>query len=94
MNEIVLPFVLFAAKGSVAYLAYSKAVEKTMRVGWIHALLKGFGKTIWIFLVWLLILYVTYAVFKKVITIDFVTPRVEMVENAATYLRGGHAMPS
>lgn len=91
MNEVILPFVLFISKGSIAYIAYSTALEKTIKIGWVHAFLQAMGKMIWIFVVWMIILYITYAVFRKLITVDYVTPRVEMVENVAAALsnRGG-----
>jgi hypothetical protein len=86
MNQVVLPFILFLANGSVTYLSYLKAVQHSLKFPWLNAIVKACGKTVWILLVWFLILYITYAVFKKIIVIDLITSKVNLVEDLKKYI--------
>jgi len=86
LNQVILPLILYFGKTSLNYFVYLKALEHSMHLPWLHNLIKGIGRTLWIFIVWIIILYLTYVVFKQVIRIDLITSKVNLVESAANYI--------
>ena len=88
MHEIILPLILFFGKRSLDYFVYLKALEHSIHLPWLHYLIKGIGKLICIFLVWLIILYITYIIFKGIIKIDIVSDKVNIVQGTVNYIGG------
>ena len=86
LNEIILPFLMFLTEHSIFHQFVRRSVDRTSSMPYLFAFLKAVFKTSWIFTVWLLILYITYIIFQKIIKIDLITPRVDLVENAAKYV--------
>lgn len=86
LNEIILPFIVFLTKHSIFHQFIQRSVDRTSSMPYLFEFLKALFKTSWIFTVWLLILYITYIIFQKIIKIDLITPRVDLVENAAKYV--------
>ena len=79
MNEVILPFLKYISKTSLLYVFYLFLLQKSIHHKWINNLILGLGKTIWIFLVWILILYTTYLVFQYVIKFDLITDKLDFV---------------
>ena len=86
LNDIILPFILFLSQHSIFHQFIQKSIDKTSFMPYLFEFLKAIFKTSWIFTVWLLILYITYIVFQKIIKIDLVTSKVDLVESAAKYV--------
>lgn len=86
LNDIILPFIVFLSKHSVFHQFIKNSVDRTSSMPYLFEFLKAILKTSWIFTVWLLILYITYIIFQKIIKIDLVTPRVDLVESATKYV--------
>lgn len=88
MNEAVLPIVTFLTERSISYFVYSRTLEKTAKYPFLNLLLRKLGSLLWVVLVWLLILYVTYIAFKALIKIDLVTDKVELIQGVTRYVTG------
>ena len=86
LNDIILPFIVFLSQHSVFHQFIKNSVDRTSSMPYLFEFLKAILKTSWIFTVWLLILYITYIIFQKIIKIDLVTPRVDLVESATKYV--------
>jgi large-conductance mechanosensitive channel len=86
LNDIILPFIVFLTQHSVFHQFFQRSVDQTSSMPYLFEFLKAIFKTSWIFTVWLLILYITYIIFQKIIRIDMVTPKVDLVESAAKYV--------
>ena len=81
MNEILLPIIASLSNTSITYILYKKAVEHTKFSGFLNAIIIYFGKFIWIMLVWFLILYLTYVLFKTLIKTDLLTGKLQLLED-------------
>jgi hypothetical protein len=79
MNEVLLPFITFISNKSLTHIFYIFLLQKSAHYKWINGLIWGLGRTIWIFLVWVLILYSTYLIFQYVIKFDLVTDKLDFV---------------
>lgn len=88
MNEAILPVIVFLGKKSISYFLYTKALEKTTSYPIVNLLLQKFGRLIWIFLTWLLVIYVSYVLFKKLIKFDIVSSKADLVEDVTRYFTG------
>jgi large-conductance mechanosensitive channel len=86
LNDIILPFIVFLSQHSMFHQFIRSSVDKTSSMPYLFEFLKAILKTSWIFTVWLLILYITYIIFQKIIKIDLITPRVDLVESATKYV--------
>ena len=86
MNEVVLPLILFLGKRSISYFIYTKALERTASYPAINLLLQKLGHLVWIMIVWILVLYIVYVIFKRVIRLDFVSGKVDLVQNVTGYV--------
>lgn len=86
MNEAILPLVLFFGKMSISYFVYTKALEKTANWPAINIILQKLGKLLWIVLIWLLVLYVVYILFKGLIKIDLVTGKIDLLQGVTSYV--------
>ena len=88
MNESLLPIIdVFIAK-SIPYFFYNKALEYSTKHQFIHLLIRKLGRMIWNILVWILILYATYIVFKTLSRVDLITGKVDFVQSLTRYVSG------
>ncbi len=88
MNEAILPVVIFFGKKTISYFLYTKALEKTTSYPIINLLISKFGKLVWIILTWILVIYVVYVLFKKLIRFDLVSSKTELLEDITRYITG------
>lgn len=88
MNEAVLPIIIFFGKKSISYFLYTKILKKTATYPILNLVIQQFGKLIWIFLTWLLVIYIAWIVFRKLIKIDLVSSNVDLLENITRYVSG------
>ena len=88
MNESVLPVLTYLALKSIPYLFYNKALQFSKRYEILTLLLRKLGTLIWIILVWIFTLYMTYIVFRSIANVDLVTGRVDLVQGVTKYVLG------
>ncbi len=86
MNDAVLPIIIFFGKKTLSYFLYRKALEKTSSYPILNLFIQRFGKLIWILLIWLLVMYVTWILFKKLIKFDLVSGKAELIEDITKYV--------
>jgi large-conductance mechanosensitive channel len=86
MNEAILPVITFITQKSISYFLYTKALEKTMKYPLVNILLQKVARLLWLLLVWLLILYVTYIAFKGLIKLDLVTDKINIIQGVTKYV--------
>ncbi len=84
MHDIILPFLGFIIHKSFTYILYNKAMH-LVKNKYLTAIIASMGRLVWILLVWLIILYITYIVFKKIIVIDFVGDKVNTFNKLKNY---------
>lgn len=88
MNEAVLPIIIFFGKKTISYFLYTKALERTANHPILNLFIQRFGKLIWILLTWLLVMYIAWVLFKKLIKLDLVSGKAELIENITRYVTG------
>lgn len=86
MNETLLPLVLFISQRGITYLVYTKLLEKTTTYPTLKLVIQHIAKLAWIVLVWILTLYLVYLIFKKLIKLDLITDKVDLVQGVTGYL--------
>jgi large-conductance mechanosensitive channel len=89
LNEVLYPIIKKIASFSIGVILYRKALEKTTSMSTIHSILESIGSVVWIFFVWLIIIFLSYLLLKKLLSIDFVKPQLDFVEdNSKRFLLG------
>lgn len=88
MNEAILPLLLYWGKRSLSYLLYTKALEKTMSYPSVYIVLTKLGKLVWIIIVWIIVLFIVYIIFRKLIKIDLISSKVNLVQDMTKYVIG------
>lgn len=88
MNEAILPIIVFFGKKGISYFLYTKILEKTASYPILNLLIQKSGKLIWIFLTWLLVIYVAWILFRKLMKLDLVSSKVDLLENVTRYVSG------
>jgi large-conductance mechanosensitive channel len=90
MNEVILPVVTYMIENGISYFLYKKALERAGSYPLLYQVLSKFGHILWIVLVWILILYVTYVAFKALIKIDLITDKADIVQKITRYITQEH----
>ena len=88
MNEAILPIIVFFGKKGISYFLYTKILEKTVKYPILNLLISRFGKLIWILLTWILVMYIAWILFKKLIKLDLVSSKASLVEHVTKYVNG------
>lgn len=88
MNKTILPLLLYLTEHNIYHSIYIKIVHNTKLYPTLNVILIKFGELIWIFIVWFIILLLTYIIFRKVIKVDLVTSKVNIIQNITRYITG------
>ncbi len=86
MNKVIFPILLFWTERSVSVQLYKKIIEKSKSIPFLSMLLIKFGEVLWIIFVWIIILWLTYVIFKKLIKIDLLTEKINIIQDITRYL--------
>lgn len=82
MNDVILPLIMVGTKTSILYRIYNYLLRFFSYQPIITALLKGLGTTFWLFIVWSVIIFITFVFFKKLLEKNFVTQQLKMFNKA------------
>jgi hypothetical protein len=93
MNEAILPVITFLTEKSISYFLYTKALEKTIKYPLVNILLQKVAHLLWLLLVWILILYVTYIAFKALIKLDLVTDKINIIQGVTKFVTRQEQQP-
>lgn len=91
MNDALLPLIVYFGQSNMFYIAYTKVLDNTKGISLLNLVLQKLGKLIWIMIVWVLTLYITYIVFQKLIRIDFITGKINFLQDVTRYFTGAEA---
>ena len=86
MNEAVYPLLLFLTKNSITGYLFKKTLEKVKHNPTLYIILHKLGAIFWIIFVWIIILWLTYFIFTKLIKIDLVTDKVNIIQDIIKYI--------
>lgn len=86
MNDTLLPLIAFIFKHGIFYLLYNKILTITHKHPTLNIIIQHIGKLIWLILVWVLTLFLVYFIFKKLIKIDFISDKINFVQDVTKYL--------
>lgn len=86
MNEAVYPFLLFWTKHSITGYLFKKTLEKVKNNPILYTILHKIGAIFWIIFVWIIILWLTYFIFTKLIKIDLISDKINIIQDITKYL--------
>lgn len=81
LNQALLPILKILANASPLYLLFQYVKAKTSKAPIIYALIDKLGLVIWILIVWFLIIFVSYILFKKVLSVDLVSQPISLIQS-------------
>ena len=88
MNESILPILDVFLVHSIPYILYLKSLEFSAKYPITNMIVRKLGRMFWIIIVWMLILYVTFIVFKAMSNVDLITSQSNMVQAVTKYIAG------
>lgn len=88
MNESILPIISYFAVKSIPYFLYNKALQISKYNEILTLIISKLGLSIWIILVWIITLYLTYIAFRIITRIDVITDKVNMIQGISKYILG------
>jgi large-conductance mechanosensitive channel len=86
MNTVLLPLFLFLTERTLSVQLYKKIIEKSKSIPILTMIFIKFGEIVWIIFVWIIILWMTYLIFKKLIKIDLLTEKINVIQDITKYL--------
>lgn len=93
LNETILPLILFFTKQGITYMIYTKILEATTKYQTLNMVIQHVAKLLWIILVWMITLFLVYLIFNKLIKVDLVTSRANLVDDVTRYFTHQEAPP-
>jgi large-conductance mechanosensitive channel len=93
MNNAIYPILLFWTENSISVKLYKKIIEKTNSFPFLTMLLLKMGEILWIIFVWIIILWMTYFIFKKLIKIDLISEKINVIDDITRYLTNQEQKP-
>jgi large-conductance mechanosensitive channel len=88
MNESILPIISYFAVKSIPYFLYNKALQISKYNEIITLIIHKLGLSLWIIIVWILTLYLTFIVFKLITRVDVLTDKVNLIQDISKYVLG------
>lgn len=86
MDEAVYPFLLFWTKYSMTGYLFKKILEKIKHNPIVYIIVHKIGAIFWIIFVWIIILWLTYFIFTKLIKIDLISDKINIIQDITRYL--------
>ena len=80
MTEVVLPVITLIVEKSLSYSVYQTLVRHTPNMFWELVVTKV-AKTVWIVVIWMLVIFVTYLAFKVLMRVDIMSSKINAIRN-------------
>lgn len=85
MNEVLLPLIKYMSNTSIPFLIYTFLLKVFRNKKNVTTILKAFGNIAWLFIVWSVIVFVSFVLFKKLLDKNFVSQQLAFFHKAGNY---------
>lgn len=79
LHKTILPVVTLIIKKTISYIIYNKALRASINIPVLNKSLIALGDIFEIIAIWLLILYLTYIMFSKLININILSQQAQIL---------------
>jgi large-conductance mechanosensitive channel len=85
MNETVLPILQFMIKTSIYYWIYNFLLKSSVSKPVIVGILQTVGTVSWLFLLWSVIVFLSFVLFKKLLDKNLISSQLGFWQNVGGY---------
>lgn len=85
MNDVLLPLLQIMINNSLYYWAYKLLLKSSLSKPFINKLLKIIGTIIWLFLVWSVIIFISFVLFKKLLNYNLISMQLGNIHKIGGY---------
>jgi large-conductance mechanosensitive channel len=85
MNETILPLLQFMIKTSLYYWAYMILLKLSLSKPVINKILETIGTIIWLFLLWSVIIFISFVLFKKLLNYNLISMQIGNIHKLGGY---------
>lgn len=85
MNEVVLPVLQIIVNNSLYYWVYKFLLKSSVSSPFILNILNGLGTVAWLFLLWSVIVFVSFVLFKKLLDRNIISSQLGFIHKLGQY---------
>jgi large-conductance mechanosensitive channel len=82
MNDILLPIIKVLGKGYIPLMIYKLLLKNSTSAPTILFILKTFGNIFWIFLIWSIMIFISFVLFKKLLDKNLVSLQLGLLHRS------------
>lgn len=87
LDQVLLPFLQLIAHTSVPYMIYKKIIAVSKNHPYFNIFLNILGNTIWLFLTWSIIVFVSYLFLNKLVKFNLVNEQLVLFNKATNFVK-------